>query len=59
MADAERYQIDPARDDLRNLKEVLENIATREGHVRIVSIIWQPDRPAGDAGYTIISEMDV
>ena len=64
MADAKKYHVDPVRDDIFNLDEVLQNIATRQGHVRIVSIIWQPARPAEDgtplpAGYIIISEMAV
>ncbi len=64
MADDKKYHVDTARDDLFNLDEVLQNIATREGHVRIVSITWQPARSTEDgtvlpAGYTIISEMDV
>ncbi len=64
MVDAKKYHVDTARDDTGNLDEVLQNIATREGHVRIVSITWQPSRPSESgatwpAGYTIISEMDV
>ena len=63
MAD-KMYHVDVARDDVGNLSEVLENIATRKDHVRIVSITWQPARPGEGskshlAGYTIISEMDV
>ena len=57
MADAKRYQIDTARDNIQNLREVLENIASREDHGRIVGITWQPARDDGrPAGYTIISE---
>ena len=56
MADAQRYQVDTARDDVLNLSEVLEHIASREDHGRIVSITWQPARDDGPAGYTIISE---
>ncbi len=64
MADDQKYHVNTARDDLVNLDEVLQNIATREGHVRIVSITWQPSRPSESgatrpAGYTIISETDV
>ncbi len=64
MHDRNRYQVSSARDDVTNLQEVLEYIATKEGHVRIVSVTWQPERtgPAGEvrpAGYTIISEMKV
>ena len=61
MDQADRYQVNPARDDLQNLKEVLEYIATSEGHIRIVGVTWQPARTDGEgrkqlAGYTIISE---
>ncbi len=64
MDDAKKYHVDTARDDVINLDEVLQDIATRRGHVRIVSIIWQPSRPfesgaTRPAGYTIISETDV
>ncbi len=59
MADAKRYNVDTARDDLDNLVEVLQQIETRRGHVRIVGITWQPSRAVGGAGYTIISETDV
>ena len=64
MADAKKYHLDTARDDLENLDGVLQHIATREGHVRIVSIIWKPSRvsetgAALPAGYTIVSEMDI
>ena len=64
MDDAKKYDVDTARDDVINLDEVLQHIATRRGHVRIVSITWQPSRPSKSgatwpAGYTIISEMDV
>ena len=64
MDDDKKYHVDTARDDIGNLDEVLQNIATRDGHVRIVSVTWQPARefPGGmpfPAGYTIISEMDV
>jgi hypothetical protein len=37
-----RYDVDIARDDEKNLKEVLEYVATRTGHQRIVSIIFHP-----------------
>ena len=64
MADDQRYSVDTARDDIKNLGEVLYNIGTRPGHVRIVSVTWQPAREFPDgmpfpAGYTIISEMAV
>ena len=60
---ATEYQIFSARDDHTNLKEVLDYVATVEGHVRIVSVMWQPSRPSGDgaqlsAGYTIVTEVD-
>ncbi|MCE2510147.1 MAG: hypothetical protein J4G10_04130 [Alphaproteobacteria bacterium] len=63
-AEAKKYQADTARDDISNLNEVLQNIATRKGHVRIVGFTWQPSRPSAtgtgtlSAGYTIISEVD-
>ena len=57
MADAKKYHVDTARNDLQNLDDVLQNIATRDGHVRIVSVIFQPGLP--EAQYVIISEMDV
>ena len=64
MADDKKYHVDTARDDYGNLDEVLQDIASREGHVRVVSVIWQPSRDFASgmpcpAGYTIISEMDV
>ncbi len=64
MADAKKYHVDTARDDLQDLDGVLQHIAGREGHVRIVGITWQPSRrsEAGGplpAGYTIVSEMDI
>ena len=55
---ANSYKIYSARDDHQNLSEVLEHVASVEGHVRIVSITWQPSRLQLDAGYTIVSEMD-
>ena len=58
MANGNKYQVDLAPDDLTALSGVLQNIATREGHNRIVSITWQPSRLQLDAGYTIVSEMD-
>ena len=63
MANVNKYHVDTARDDIEDLGGVLQHIATREGHVRIVSITWQPSRPSEGgamrpAGYTIISEMD-
>ena len=64
MADDKKYCVDTARDDVVNLDEVLQHIATRNGHGRIISITWQPSRTSKDnvhlpAGYTIISAMDV
>ena len=64
MPAADRYQVDIARDDPQSLLEVLQHIATREGHVRIVSVTWQPSRPNRDgrnlhSGYTIVSEWGV
>ena len=56
MADAKRYDVDTARDELEHLDEVLHTIATRDGHVRIVSAIL---RPGVDAGYIIISEREI
>ena len=65
MANPDRYQVYSARDDLTNtnLGEVLQSIATVEGHVRIVSVTWLPrrtDRDGGtlEAGYTIIAEVE-
>lgn len=60
---ANSYKIYPARDNHQNLSEVLEYVATVAGHVRIVSVIWQPSRPDAedrilDSGYTIIAEVD-
>ncbi len=62
MDGADRYQVDYARDDHQSLLEVLQHIATRKGHVRIVSVTWQPARPNREehnlfAGYTVISEI--
>ena len=64
MPAADRYQVDTARDDAQSLLDVLQHIATREGHVQIVSVTWQPARPDRNgrnliAGYTIISEREV
>lgn len=64
MAREDKYQVDGARDDPRNLHEVLQNIATREGHVRIVNVIWTPAREDRNGlmllpGYVIISEREV
>lgn len=63
MANSDRYQVYSARDDITNLGEVLLYIATVKGHVRIVSVTWQPrrtDRDGGtlEAGYTIIAEVE-
>lgn len=51
-------------DDPTNLSEVLLHIGTRQAHVRIVSVTWQPERASRDgdklfSGYTIISETNV
>ena len=62
-----KYRVDTARDNVANLDEVLQVIATRIGHVRIISVTWQPSRrlasdPTGatiPAGYTIISETEL
>lgn len=64
MAREDRYQVDRARDDPLNLHEVLQDIATREGHVRIVNVIWTPARDDERGltllpGYTIVSEINV
>jgi len=63
MTNANRYSVDTARDDQTNLLEVLQYVAAREGHIRIVSVTWQPSRPSASgtlsAGYTIISEKDI
>ena len=64
MAAENRYKVDYAVDSLGNLEEVLQMVATLEGHVRIVSIIWEPagkdyDGEAYPPRYTIISEMEV
>ena len=53
----DKYNVDIATNDPINLREVLESIATRPGHVRIVSVIYQPGQPA--AKYVIISENEV
>ncbi len=63
MEMANRYQIHTARDDRHNLAEVLEFVATVKGHVRIVSVMWQPSRPGAeghiiDPGYTVIAEVE-
>ena len=60
---ANRYRVDTARDDVQNLKEVLEHLATLPGHVGIISVTWQGPRPSREgntlhAGYTIVSEQD-
>ncbi len=63
MEMANRYQIHTARDNHQNLKEVLEFVATVKGHVRIVSVMWQPRHPDREgfeieSRYTIISEVE-
>ena len=63
MGDDEKYRVDTARDDVSNLVEVLQFVATLPGHVRIVGITWQPTRTSKDgsvlrAGYTIITETE-
>ena len=60
---ANRYQIHTTRDNHQNLAEVLEFVATVKGHVRIVSVMWQPSRPGREGfeiepGYTIIAEVE-
>ena len=57
MADAKRYHVDTARNDVGNLDEVLQGIAARDGHVQIVSVVSRPDMPA--ASYIIISETEI
>ena len=64
MPAEDRYQVDNARDDPQGLLDVLQHIATREGHVRVVSVTWQPVRPNREgrdrpSGYTIVSEREV
>jgi hypothetical protein len=60
---AKKYQIYSAHDDDASLAEVLEDVATVKGHVRIVSVIWRPRRSGTDGfefdpGYTIIAEVE-
>ena len=57
MADAKRYHVDTARDDVGNLDVVLEAVAARDGHVQIVSVVFRAGLAA--AGYTIISETEI
>ncbi len=57
MADAKKYHVDTARDDIGKLNEVLQGIAARNGHVRIVSVIWRSGMHG--EGYTIISETEI
>jgi hypothetical protein len=54
---ANKYQVYGARDDHGHLGEVLEKVATVKGHVRVVSVMWQPSRLEIDPGYTIIAEV--
>ena len=61
MPGEERYRVDYATDVAPNLKEVLQYVATLKGHVRIVSVTWQPEGKDREghtrsARYTIISE---
>ena len=63
VAAEDRYQVFTARDDIKNLSEVLQYIATVKGHIGIVSVTWQPQRPGREggtleAGYTIIAEIE-
>ena len=63
MANSDRYQVYSSRDDLADLGMVLQYVATVEGHVRIVSVTWQPRRTGRDGstlkeGYTIIAEVE-
>ncbi|MFZ5833870.1 MAG: hypothetical protein ACOY2B_00595 [Pseudomonadota bacterium] len=58
MASTKNYQVHTSSDDLENLKEVLETVASGKGHVRIIGVTWRPERGASRAGYTIISESD-
>ena len=60
------YDVDPVEDDALKLREVLEVVAAREGHVRIVNVIWKSardDTAAGGGrlvpGYVIISERKI
>ena len=64
MPDEERYKVEYATDSDTNLKEVLQYVASIKGHVRIVSVFWQPEGKDREghtrsARYTIISEMEV
>ncbi len=54
---ANKYQVYGARDDHGHLGEVLEYVATVKGHVRIVSVMWQPSRLEIEPGYTIVAEV--
>jgi hypothetical protein len=54
---ANKYQVYGARDDHGHLGEVLQYVATVKGHVRIVSVMWQPARLEIDSSYTIIAEV--
>ena len=64
MAAENRYKVDYAVDSFGNLQEVLQMVATLEGHIRIISVIWQPEGKDAEGQahpphYTIISEMEV
>ena len=63
------YDVDPVEDNLLTLRDILQIVAARQGHVRIVNVIWKPT-PAPDelagvplveglaGGYVIISERE-
>ncbi len=55
MADAKKHRVDIVRDDLEDLDEALQNIATRGGHAQIASVIRQTH--LFEARYIIICEM--
>ncbi len=59
VAAEDRYQVFTVRDDIKDLSEVLQYIATVKGHIGIVSVTWQPQRGGTlEAGYTIIAEIE-
>ena len=51
-----KYSVDTATDEI-NLHQVLDTIANREGHVRIVSVIYKAGIP--ESKYVIISENEI